>query len=248
MMTQRSRRYLSSCFLTRIAAPRRRSSSTSTPPTTRCTAIKRGGSSTDTMIASAIYRFMCSADATCSLPSCAAPTSTHLPVRSGSVHAVIMDTGLDSLLASETDASSGVAAAAERFFAETLMMVLELPNVGRQFVVAPPRQWNVDPAYARSVLLGSGQVGWIRPVTVHGVAAIPPRPTPRRAGLTYTSGDRATRPGSRHKLAVGPGSAGLLAQTGALAGSAQIRDKPSQTLPRGQAELEMPGLPSEPAQ
>ena len=68
-------------FLAHIAAPRSRSSSTSTPPTIRCTATKRAGSSTAITTASATCRFTCSAAATCSPPSFAGRTSTHPPER-----------------------------------------------------------------------------------------------------------------------------------------------------------------------
>ena len=51
-------------------AAQSRSSSTSTPPTTRCTAIRKAGSSTAITIATAICRSMCSAAGICWRPSC----------------------------------------------------------------------------------------------------------------------------------------------------------------------------------
>ena len=52
-------------FLDAHAQPPSRSSWTSTPPTTRCTAIRRAGSSTATMIATATCRSTCSAGVIC---------------------------------------------------------------------------------------------------------------------------------------------------------------------------------------
>ena len=60
-------------------AARARSSSTSTPPTTRCTAIRRAASSTAITTATAICRCTCSAAGTCSRPSSGARTSTPRP-------------------------------------------------------------------------------------------------------------------------------------------------------------------------
>ena len=54
----------------------------STPPTTRCTASRRGGSSTAITTATAICRSMSSAAAICWRPGSGAPTSTPRPARS----------------------------------------------------------------------------------------------------------------------------------------------------------------------
>jgi hypothetical protein len=62
-------------FLDAHATPPKQISSTSTPPTTRCMAIKRAGSSTATTTATATCRCTCSAAATCWRPSCGARTS-----------------------------------------------------------------------------------------------------------------------------------------------------------------------------
>ena len=55
---------------------------TSTPPTIRCTAARRGGSSMATTTATAICRSTCSAAGTCWPRSCGARTSTPAPARS----------------------------------------------------------------------------------------------------------------------------------------------------------------------
>ena len=60
---------------------RGRSSSTSTPPTSRCTGTKRGASSTATTTATATCRSTSSAAGTCWRPSSGAPTSTPRPAR-----------------------------------------------------------------------------------------------------------------------------------------------------------------------
>ena len=62
-------------------APRGRSSSTSTPPTCRCTGTRRAASSTATTTATATCRSTSSAAGTCWRPSSAAPTSTPRPAR-----------------------------------------------------------------------------------------------------------------------------------------------------------------------
>ena len=59
----------------------KRSPSTSTPPTTRCTAIRRAGFSTATTTATAICRCTCSAAGICWRPSSGPPTSTPAPGR-----------------------------------------------------------------------------------------------------------------------------------------------------------------------
>ena len=61
--------------------PPSRSSSTSTPRTTRCTAIRRAASSTATMIATATCLFTCSAAGICWRPSSGRRTSTPAPAR-----------------------------------------------------------------------------------------------------------------------------------------------------------------------
>ena len=58
---------------------RRRSSSISTPPTTRCTAIRKAASSTAITTATAICRSTSSAAGICWRPNCAVPTSTPAP-------------------------------------------------------------------------------------------------------------------------------------------------------------------------
>ena len=65
---------------------RSRSSSISTPPTIRCTAIRKTGSSTAMTIATAICRFMCSAADICWPRSCGGRTSTAPPDRSRRWH------------------------------------------------------------------------------------------------------------------------------------------------------------------
>ena len=67
----------------RASARRRsRSSSTSMPPTIRCTATRRAGSSTATTTATATCRSTSSAAGICWRPSCGARTSTPRPARS----------------------------------------------------------------------------------------------------------------------------------------------------------------------
>src|SRR6202165_3874961 len=66
-------------FSTRIARRHRRSSSTSTPQTTRCTGIRKGVFSTVITITTAICRSMCSAAGIYWSRNCARPISTPVP-------------------------------------------------------------------------------------------------------------------------------------------------------------------------
>ena len=70
MTRRRSRRCWSSCSWRRTSGRRRRSSSISTPPTIRCTGIRKGASSTAITTATAICRSTCSAAGICWRPSC----------------------------------------------------------------------------------------------------------------------------------------------------------------------------------
>ena len=74
-----SRRCSSNCSLTRTRSHPRVSRSTSTPPTTRSTGIRRDGSSTATTTPTATCRSTSSAAITCWRRSSGAPTSTPAP-------------------------------------------------------------------------------------------------------------------------------------------------------------------------
>src|ERR1700720_3517972 len=82
MTRRRSRGCLSSCFSTPIRRRRRRSPWTSTPPTTRCTGIRKSVSSTAITTTTVICRSMCSAAGIYWPPNCARPTSTPAPAAS----------------------------------------------------------------------------------------------------------------------------------------------------------------------
>lgn len=111
----------------------------------------------------------------------------------GTVRALATDDTLDALLATGAGSSRAVGAAggsarldAQRFLAETMAITLEHPSDGRTVVVAPPREWDPAPAYARAVLAASGQVPWLQPVTVPA-AAVGAVPTKARGSLSYPS-------------------------------------------------------------
>ena len=82
MSPRRSRPCSSTCSSRRTHGRPSRSSSTSTPPTTRCTAIRKAASFTATMIATATCLFTCSAAGICWRPSSGRRTSTPAPARS----------------------------------------------------------------------------------------------------------------------------------------------------------------------
>ena len=73
------RRCWSICSSMRTPRRRRRSRSTSMPPMTRCTGIRKAGSSMATTTATATCRSTSSVAAICWQPSCAAPTSMAQP-------------------------------------------------------------------------------------------------------------------------------------------------------------------------
>ncbi|MGI8699007.1 MAG: DUF6049 family protein [Mycobacteriales bacterium] len=109
----------------------------------------------------------------------------------GTVRALVTDDTLDALMATGAGGSRPGGAAggsarldAQRFLAETMVITLEHPNDARTVVVAPPRQWDPAPAYAGTVLAASGQVPWLRPVTV-AEAAVGAAPTKARGSLSY---------------------------------------------------------------
>ena len=81
MIRRQSRGRLSTSLSMPTQARRSRSSSISTPPTTRCTATRKGASSTAITTATAICRSTSSAAGICWRPSCAVPTSTRRPGR-----------------------------------------------------------------------------------------------------------------------------------------------------------------------
>ncbi len=82
MTRRRSRGCLSISFSTPMRRRRRRSPSISTPPTTRCTGIRKGVSSTAITTTTAICRSTCSAAGICWPPNCARPISTPAPAAS----------------------------------------------------------------------------------------------------------------------------------------------------------------------
>ena len=134
----------------------------------------------------------------------------------GTVRALLADDVLDSLVVSGAgDLGSGPAAAAaarldeQRFLAETMLITQEHPNDPRTVVVAPPRQWNPAPAYARGVLADTGRVPWLAAVTVPQAAAGAATAT-SRGPLTYPPEATARElPASYLRTAVGTVRTGL---------------------------------------
>ena len=85
MTRRRSKPCLSTCFSMPMRR-RRRSPSTSTPPTTHCTGIRKSVSSTAITTITATCRSMCSAAGICWLPNCTRPTSMPVPAASRRSH------------------------------------------------------------------------------------------------------------------------------------------------------------------
>ncbi len=80
------------------------------------------------------------------------------------VDALLTDPTLDELVADPVDEQPILAR--QRFLAQTLLITVELPAQPRLVVVAPPRRWAPDPAYANDLLDSTVRAGWIRPVTL----------------------------------------------------------------------------------
>jgi len=80
------------------------------------------------------------------------------------VEALLTDPSLDDLVAEPVDDQPILAR--QRFLAQTLLITVELPAQPRLVVVAPPRRWSPDPAYATDLLDSTVRAGWIRPVTL----------------------------------------------------------------------------------
>lgn len=109
----------------------------------------------------------------------------------GTVRALVSDDTLDTLIAtgagnlgSAPTAGQSARLDAQRILAETMLITLERPNTPRTVVVAPPRGWNPSPAYARDILTASGQVPWLRPISLPQAAA-GAVPATLRGPLTY---------------------------------------------------------------
>jgi hypothetical protein len=97
------------------------------------------------------------------------------------MHVLLADAGLTSLLGSATPgASRGTQfAVTQEFLAETAMITAEAPSAHRSLVVAPPSRWNPSATEA-ATLLAQTSAPWLRPVSLATLATERPGSTDRR--------------------------------------------------------------------
>jgi len=109
------------------------------------------------------------------LPTYTPSAQTSAPSGVGSsLHVLLTDDTITRILGSASAASArpGTAfTAAQRFLAETAMIVSEAPSLRRSIVVAPPRRWDPAPGLASELLDETTQAPWLRPVSAASLAA-----------------------------------------------------------------------------
>lgn len=119
------------------------------------------------------------------------PTPTALAVvktESSSVRALVADTGLAQLLAAGPTGAPTARMAEQLFLAETAMITAEQPGgTPRLVVLSPPRGFDPDPAFLRSLLAATTEVPWMHPVTLG--QALAESATSARLALTYPAAD-----------------------------------------------------------
>lgn len=111
-----------------------------------------------------------------------------VPSAGGAVTAALFDTALSGVVGAPSE-QGGNAMARARYLAETLMITLQRPSDPRTVVVAPPRTWDVDAAFARSMILLPDQVPWLK---ASSLAALldSPLPDAPRGSLTFPEGEQ----------------------------------------------------------
>lgn len=139
-------------------------------------------------------------------PRAAAPAftpsaATPLPEQ-GATTALVSDDELSRLLVA-APGLDGPRAARQRFAAEVAMVTAERPNLPRDLVVLPPRDWSPDPGLGGQLLSDLASAPWSSVVPLSQVAAPDPATGLPRAGLTYPATQRAAElaPGRLHQLA-----------------------------------------------
>ncbi len=113
-----------------------------------------------------------------------------LQTASGPVGAVLTDSDIDSLVANPTTVPGGLRAAEQLFLAQTMLITEQRPGAGSSVVIAPPRTWNPNPAFARDLLADSGSVPWLRGVDLSAITSQPADGV-ARSPLVYPGAARA---------------------------------------------------------
>jgi hypothetical protein len=110
-----------------------------------------------------------------------------LPARDAVTTALMADPEL-SRLATASGAGASPTLAAQRFLAETAMIVAESPGRARTVMVAPPRAWNPDTDALTGMLLADAEVPWTVPTSLATLRAM----EPPAAGRSPTGRETAT--------------------------------------------------------
>jgi hypothetical protein len=111
-----------------------------------------------------------------------------LQTASGTVHAVLTDSTIDSVIANPKSVVGGQRAAEQRFLAETMLVTEQRPGSGSSLVIAPPRHANAT-GFLADLLSDTGAVPWIKPVGLGEIADQPSNGIARQA-LTYPQSAR----------------------------------------------------------
>jgi hypothetical protein len=104
-----------------------------------------------------------------------------------SLHVLLSDHTITGILGSPAatgnDAPGAAFSTAQRFLAETAMIVAEAPSLARSLVVAPPRRWNPVPGLADDLLSETARAPWLKPYSLASLAGVahPSGQVPRQA-------------------------------------------------------------------
>jgi hypothetical protein len=115
------------------------------------------------------------------------PSATTTTAAAGtgvSLNVLLADHTITRILSAPGSAAPGAAfATAQRFLAETAMIVAESPMLARSLVAAPPRRWDPAPGLAADLLSETVRAPWLKPTTLAALAAArhPSGAVPHRA-------------------------------------------------------------------
>ncbi|MGQ0467117.1 MAG: DUF6049 family protein [Sporichthyaceae bacterium] len=84
----------------------------------------------------------------------------------GDLEVLISDDGLTKVLEGDLKAPGAFALAQQRLLAETALITLERPNVGRAVLMAPPRRWDPPAAGAKRLLAVFAAAPWMTASTL----------------------------------------------------------------------------------
>ena len=138
-------------------------------------------------------------------PSAQTATTSYIGT---SLRVLLADHTITQILSAPAPASAGPGGAfatAQRFLAETAMIVAERPTLARSLVVAPPRRWDPAAGLASDLLRETVQAPWLKPASLAGLAA-----------AKHPSGRVPHRPPPAHQVSAGELSRAYLSQVQGL--------------------------------